>query len=82
MINATKCVVKSKRKPPVSSFRVSVLSFLVGFGVTVLLSLRSRDRRTLYDAYFLYSSPQVILKFRRSREGKFREVFSRRHASN
>ena len=75
MINATKCVVKPNRKPPASSFRVSVVSFLVGFGVTVLPSLRSRDKRTLYDAYFLYSSPQVILKFRRRVRGNFVKFF-------
>ena len=59
MINATRCIIESRCKRPVCSFRVRVCFgvFLVGLGVTVLDSLRGRDRKTLYDDYFPYFSP-------------------------
>ena len=83
MINAARCTVESQRKRLVRSLRVRFCFgfFLVRLGVTVLDSLRGRNRKTLYDDYFQYFSPQVLLKFRRRMKGTVKEaveILSRR----
>ena len=70
-----KCPANCESKPLRSTFRIGVcvrVIFQVGLGLgllTAYVSLRRRVRRTLYDLYILYFSPEVMVKFMRKTKG-------------
>ena len=70
-LNFAKRPAKYKRKPPVT---VSDFSVSICIGVIFRLELGllfASSRRTRYDLYCLYFSPEVIVKFTRWATGHF-----------
>ena len=66
-----KCPVKYnfESKPLRSTFRIGVcvrVIFQVGLGI---LTAYLRVRRTFYDLYILYFSPEIVVKFTRKAKG-------------
>ena len=82
LLNFGKHPAKYKRKPPVT---VSDFSVSICIGVIFRLELGSlfvSSRRTLYDLYCPYFSPEVIVKFTRWATGHFVTLTrNRRHLS-